>query len=253
MYPDISPDGQKFVFAKVVGDKASKDKSIWIANIDGSNPRLLANSGTYPSFSADGKRVFFERGRNKVMVVNISDSIVSEFFPRDIEAFAGREIAVPSVSPNERYIAVTIDYPKKWKTWVYDFKTEDFFILGHGCQGNWLADSNSLFWVERGSFNSVSALSIYDVKSRINKIFHDHGEPHGQEYFPYVTRDNELLLWAASPKDEHSHYTANYQLFYRKIDSPKRHQITNDSHTNRWPKMYRESKNLNHDANHNHQ
>jgi TolB protein len=53
--PEISPDGQLIVFSLGDGQKAS----VWIINRDGSQPRVVYDSGWDPTWSPDGKQLLF--------------------------------------------------------------------------------------------------------------------------------------------------------------------------------------------------
>jgi len=49
---DVSPDGSKIVYV---------NKGIWISNIDGSNQKIIQNSGTHPLWSPFGEMIAFSR------------------------------------------------------------------------------------------------------------------------------------------------------------------------------------------------
>jgi TolB protein len=65
LYPDISPDGTKIVFAKIDDSPGSDNQyDIWVVNTDGSGLTQLTN-GTeqdmYPVWSPDGTKIAFSR------------------------------------------------------------------------------------------------------------------------------------------------------------------------------------------------
>jgi hypothetical protein len=64
--PAVSPDGKQFAWQT---DLASKEDEIFIANIDGSNPRNITNApgnDGHPWYSRDGKTLVFESDRTGV-------------------------------------------------------------------------------------------------------------------------------------------------------------------------------------------
>ena len=82
-----------------------------------------------------------------------------------------------------------------------------------------------------------SGLNSYLVDQKSNLVLHDREDPFGHEYFPSISDDGRFLLFSASPSDQHSHESANYQLFVKDLESGELHRITDDGHTNRWPKL----------------
>ena len=235
MNPAVSPDGKWIAFARSAVLERNAPSDIWMVRVDGSEPRLLVKDGAYPSFGSDNTKLYFNRGSRKVMSVNLETSKEEEIFPKNIAPFSGRVVNLPRMSPDGRYLAFSSDYPNRWKTWVYDFKTSTPTKIGHGCEPNWSSDSKSLVWVSTGSAKSKSGIFKFDLETKQRSELQDSGEPFGHEYFPHLEQEGELLFWAACPVDQHSHFSANYQLFSRDLATGTRVKLTNDTFTNRWP------------------
>ncbi len=234
--PDVSKDGKLIVYSR--GKSAiGRDCDIWIANADGSNPRLLVKNGNFATFSSDGKTVYFEREQSKVMAVSVNGGEEREIFPLGLKPFAGKKIVLPRVSPNGKYLAFGSEYPRFWETWVIDLQTKEFFNVGYGCEPVWNSDSSSFYWVTRENTKSKSGISFFDIATKTTRTVQDNGEPFGHEYFPNISADEKVLLWSACPGDQHSHETSNYQLFAKEIGSDNIRRLTHDSFTNRWPKI----------------
>jgi Tol biopolymer transport system component len=67
--PAVSPDGKQFAWQT---DLAGKEDEIFLANIDGTNPRNLTNApgnDGHPWFSRDGKTLVFESDRTGTMEI----------------------------------------------------------------------------------------------------------------------------------------------------------------------------------------
>ena len=236
--PDVSKDGKFIVYAR--GKSAiGRNCDIWLANSDGSMPRLLVKNGNFPTFSTDGKTVYFEREQSKVMAFSIEKGEAREIFPLGLKPFFGKKVVLPRVSPDGTYLAFGSAYPRFWETWVINLQTKEFFNVGFGCEPVWNSDSTSFYWVTRENTKSKSGISYFDIATKSSKTVQDNGEPFGHEYFPNISDDGALLVWGACPGNQHSHETSNYQLFAREVATDTIRRITNDPHTNRWPKLMR--------------
>ncbi|WP_422348362.1 amidohydrolase family protein [Flagellimonas sp.] len=65
--PSFSLDGRKITYRKEPGNNDqgrsfAKKTGIYSINADGSNPNWVVNEGEYPTFSKDGKRIFYQTG-----------------------------------------------------------------------------------------------------------------------------------------------------------------------------------------------
>jgi imidazolonepropionase-like amidohydrolase/Tol biopolymer transport system component len=65
--PAFSPDGKMIVYQKSPGNGDQgfaycEDPGLYLMQADGNDAKLLIDEGSYPQFSADGKRVFYQSG-----------------------------------------------------------------------------------------------------------------------------------------------------------------------------------------------
>ncbi len=78
-FPNLSPDGRRIVFRKMVGETNSE---VWVANRDGSGQRNLTNDPAFdgwPEWSPDGRRITFasnRAGNHKIYTMNRDGSDV---------------------------------------------------------------------------------------------------------------------------------------------------------------------------------
>ena len=76
-YPRISPDGSRIVFARShqpwVSQRNVYAWDVIMLDLESGKEQLLAKNGNVPTWSADGKTVYFQRNANQVVAVGIRD------------------------------------------------------------------------------------------------------------------------------------------------------------------------------------
>lgn len=237
IYPDTSPNGQWIVFAKAETTARTSPADIWIVRPDGSDAKLIAKDGTFPTFSGDGQTVYFERDRNKAMAVDVSGENLREIFPAGNKEFGSSALIKPRVSPDSRYLAFISDKKGRWNTWYVDLRESKLLHLEKGCEPTWYPDSERVAWIKTGGVKDGSGLYTFDTNNRNVTVLQDGGPPRGHEYFPTISRNGDFLLYSSCREGEHSHIDANYQLFIKDLQTNELTRVTFDQHTNRWPKL----------------
>jgi Tol biopolymer transport system component len=211
---------------------------IWIVDSDGSNARLLAENGTFPTFSPDGTHIYFERQRRRVMRMKADGTKLQKVFPGNKKGFGGFDVAKPRVSADERYVAFNTDRGGRWSSWVADLKSKDAWYFAKGCEPTWYADGRRVAWIKAAGAKEDSGVFAGDFKGKTFWTVEDAGPPRGHEYFPTFFGDDRYLTYSASrgPKD-HDQDSANYQIFVKDLKTGERFRLTYDGFTNRWPKI----------------
>jgi hypothetical protein len=69
--PKISPDGKTILYRR--GTEATREKSIWLVNIDGTNNRKIVDNATNGIWHPDGERIIFYR-EPEVFILNLKDN-----------------------------------------------------------------------------------------------------------------------------------------------------------------------------------
>lgn len=237
IYPDVSPDKQWIVCARSSSLRRTARAGIWLMRPDGTEGRRIAKNGTFPTFSSDGARVYFERGRKAVYSVTLSNGKVEHVFPTKAHRFSGFSVIKPRVSPDGKSVAFISNKLGRWNSWIVDLQTGTLEHIGDGCEPCWYEHSDALAWIK--SRETKGATGIYklnrDTQTRVE--LQDSPPPRGHEYFPTVCAEDQLLLYAACRDIEHSHIYSNYQLFVKNLTSQEVVRITFDTYTNRWPKL----------------
>jgi TolB protein len=101
-YPSISPDGKQIAYHRI------KDEGIYIANIDGSNPRRIVGGETCcVQWSPDAKRLVYllgklKAGDTKIYVVNVDGTGGVEIAPGFTPSWSpdGTKIVYAGCQPN---------------------------------------------------------------------------------------------------------------------------------------------------------
>ena len=244
MYPDPSPNGKLVVFSRSKTTSKRAQSEVWIVEKDGSNPKRLSVNGTYPTFSADGKTVYFERERKKVMAIDLYGGKERYIFPINNKEFKRYQVVKPRVSSDGRWVAFTSDRKGglkkgRWNAWYAEIETGKAFRIHKGCEPVFYSNGNQLAWInnERDIAKERSGIFTYTISDRSFKALEDAGPPRGHEYGPTLAANDRYLLYFACRPKEHSHQSANYQIFVKDLKTQTKTRVTFDAHTNRWPKL----------------
>lgn len=240
IYPDVSPDFQKIVFAKAETLDRDSDSEIWIIDRDGKNPVKLSD-GTFPTFSADGKKVYYERKRAKVLEYNLETKAEKQIFPLPGTPFVNHKVIKPRISSDGGVLYFTSDFGGRWTAWSYGFEAKGIAKIGQGCEPAPFKNELAAAWIRRDNVKAGSGIAKFELKTGESSILEDKGESFknlgfGHEYFPSLTAGDKFLFYSACPSGQHSHYTANYQLFIKDLSNSETVRLSFDKYTNRWPK-----------------
>lgn len=237
IYPDPAPSGEWIVFSRAVSTERTAKADIWLIKPDGTDSRKLASNGTFPTFSGDGNTVYFERGRNQLIAINIDGSNERELFPAGNAAFGNYQVIKPRVSPNGQHAAFISDKKGRWNTWIVDLADGTLQHLDDGCEPAWFKDGKDVAWIKTKGARGGSGLYKFNRATKAVSELQDGNPPRGHEYFPSVVANDAYLLFSSCREKEHSHITANYQIYIKALPDSEPVRITFDEHTNRWPKL----------------
>ncbi|MCC6723829.1 MAG: PD40 domain-containing protein [Saprospiraceae bacterium] len=161
--PSFSPDGKWIVFVKEGGNEHQgfahcKEPGIYLIPSDGSaEPKLVTPQGEYPQFSADGKRIFYQKGGYLFGSLVKSVESVDLNGQNKQEHFDGKYSHRYVISPDNKWVA----WSELFKVYVAPFpKTGKKVGLTSGTKAvpvaqvakdaginiHWSADSKTLHW-----------------------------------------------------------------------------------------------------------
>jgi uncharacterized membrane protein YbhN (UPF0104 family) len=238
MYPIADPQGQWVAFAKTRTTLRTAPSEVWRVRPDGSEPEKLLEDAGFPSFSADGATLYFQRGRKAVAALDLTTRKVRRLFPKAEQKFGNYQVLMPRVSEDGQRVVFTSDKGGTWNTWMAEIATGEFTHVYHGCEVSWYpGSSQQVLWVSTKDAREGSGIYSLNLRNKERRELIDRDAPRGHEYFPGVTPDGKFLLFGACSPGQHSHIDSDYQLFVKELASQKVARITFDGFTNRWPRF----------------
>lgn len=237
MFPDPSPDGKQIVFARSKSLNRLAPSEIWIAGSNGSNPSKLVENGNFPTFSSNGKKIYFERQRKKAMVFDLETRSETEMFPGSNKKFKKYQVVKPRVSFNGRIVAFISDVPERWNAWYADIKEGETLRIENGCEPVPFSQGEKIAFIGNLKAKERTGILSFNISDRSIEKIEDADAPRGHEYFPTLASHDRYLLYGACRPEEHSHETGNYQIFIKDLKTGRKARITFDAFTNRWPKL----------------
>jgi len=236
-YPDPSPDGKWIVYARSHTNFRLAPSEIWIVDRDGKVAKRLNENGNFPTFSRDGKTIYFERERKSVISINLDGTNETKIFPLKRGNYKNGAVIKPSISPDGKWLAFTSDKPDRWNTWLANLETGEATFTIRGCEASFWNDGKNLSYINKSTALSKSGIYSIELETKQVSTLQDAGEPRGHEYFPTISPDGKFLLYAASLVTQHDHETSNYEIYIKDLESAVVARLTFDGYTNRWPKF----------------
>ena len=241
-YPRISPNGKQIVFARshqpLVSQRNIYPWDVYLLDLKSGKERLLAKNGNLPTWSIDGKRVFFQRHGNTVVELNLRSNREKILYQsgKNIKVPPKTALGTPSISAKGDRLATTFRNTMR-ATGVVGSKGR-VRKTGNGCQLSWGPGDRYLYKIDDGG-KMKNALYKIDVKTlAVTKWFDAQGN-YSHEYFPRISNTADVLVYGAS-SGGHEHDTADYEIFLWVIGAPANQakRITFHAGNDCWPDVY---------------
>jgi Tol biopolymer transport system component len=241
-FPRISPDGSKVVFARSqepwVSQRNKYPWDTWLLDLQTGESRLLAKNANTPTWSSDGKKVYFQRQANQFVEYILATQKETVIFEtgRNLPLDAAVTLETPIWSEARQALAVTLRVGQNG-TFLID-RDKTLRQVGEGCQLNWSPDSDFLYYVDHDLSGNNAFYRVNPETLEREKWFKAADE-YSHVYFPKIANIPDVLVYGASTGG-HEHDTADYEIFLWPIGSPMNNTVRLIYHTgnDNWPDVF---------------
>ena len=241
-FPRIAPDGTRIVFARSKQPWASqRNTTAWdiiVLDLQTGQERELAKDGNVPTWSADGRKVYFQRNANQLVELEVASGKQTVVWQSglNLELKPSVTLENPAVAPKGGAMAVTLRGGMR-ATAIID-PTGKLRLTGDGCQLNWAPDGSYLYKVDHGG-RQKNAIYRVDPEALTATPWFDAPGEYSHEYFPKLDNSGSVLVYGAS-SGGHEHDTADYEIFLWPITRPAAEAVRLTYHTGNdcWPDIY---------------
>jgi Tol biopolymer transport system component len=256
-FPRISPDGAKVLFVRSqsgwVPENDAEMYTKWkvmCVNMDGTNEKLIADTAVWATWRPSGDSIVFARGP-KVFIKSLATSEEKEIYDAEKSYKKGTNAQQPELSPNGKWIGVTLRGTKR-DVIIWNREKNEGYSLSGGCELTWFPDNKRAVRMNEGQGNGSTEVLVFDIDGNgkpvdvqsgmsINKKFRFMDLPgrRSHEYFPQISPDGVWMVWGATQYG-HEHDISNYQIYLWKIgtDAKTATRLTFHSGNDRWPDIF---------------
>ena len=240
-FPRISPNGSQIVFMRSrVPWVSLRDLTHWdtyLLDLKTGRERLLAEFAGAPTWSADGKSVFFQRRGVEFVEHDLSSGEERVRFRSGAGGLPeGVQLYEPSLSTDLEQLAVTWRGSRRM-TAIVD-AVGSVRATGDGCQLTWAPDDRFVYWIDDGG---AMQNQVYrrPVTGGSAEPWLDLPMPYSHEYFPKLNQDGRYLVLGASTGG-HEHDVADYEIFLWPVGAPADQalRLTFHSGNDNWPDIF---------------
>ena len=241
-FPRISPDGGKVLFCRSQEPWVSQRNKFawdtWILDLATGTTQLLAKNANTPTWSADGKKIYFVRQANQFVEYTLANQKEIMVFEtgKTHSLNASIQLETPVWSDAKQTLAVTLRGGARG-TFIIN-KDKSLQQIGRGCQLNWSPDSSFLYLVDHQK-TGRNAFFRVNPETLEKKLWFDAPGAYSHEYFPKISNTGDMLVFGASIGG-HEHDRADYEIFLWPIGTPMGNTARLSFHTgnDNWPDIF---------------
>ena len=240
-YPRISPNGRYVVFARShipwVSQRKQAPWDVILLDLQSGEEKLLAKNANMPTWSADGKKVFFIRNLIEFTQIDIKSGKEKLLYKSGTGDISHKTILqTPHLSPDKEKMSVTLR-GRQHRIGIADLKGK-FKEIADGCQLTWSRDGSFLYFVDYGG-KQKNAIYIYEPDKDKTTMWLDLPGEYSHEYFPKLSQQEDYLIFASSTGD-HEHDSADYEIFLWQVGTPAENASRLTFHTgnDNWPDIH---------------
>lgn len=240
-FPRISPDGSKVVFCRSREPWVSqRNKLLWnthLLDLQTGRSSLLAINANTPTWSADGKKVYFQRQGNQVVEHTLADhkEVVVFESGKNLSIDSRYTLNTPVWDKYGQHLAVTLRGPGLG-TFIIG-RDASLRQVGLGCELNWAPDASYLYYVEdKGREKHFYKV---DPDTLDKTLWYNAPGKYSHQYWPKLSNEGNILVFGASTGG-HEHDKADYEIFLWPIHAPVSDTTRLSFHTgnDNWPDIF---------------
>ena len=233
VFPAPSDCGRYIAYAESDSTAREAQARLMVFDRQAKRAELLAANGTFPSFSSDGKTIYFEQDRRKIMRVDTETGEQSEIFSPEKTGFEGYQISKPNLSADGKTLFVTSDRGGRWHVWKISLETHQAWNVGRGCEPVSLQNGDAVAWISpKGRLSGTEALMMDFRTGKVTKLLPDY--PGRFQYFPSVDRTGQFFICSVSNGLSLFRRAASYSLVAVDLASGKFNRLTGRASSCRW-------------------
>jgi Tol biopolymer transport system component len=251
----FSPDGATVLFVRSKGgwepegDADIYDKwDLWTIPVSGGEDKKVAENACWGTWRPSGDSIVFARGA-KVFIKCLADGTERELFDAEKSIKKGAIAQQPSLSPDGRFLAVTLRGTRR-DAGIWNFAKNEWISYGGGCEITWFPDVKRVLRVNEGMGNGSTEVLAFNIDADgkpIDKIglsdktrFMDLPGRRSHEYFPKLDPTGKWLVWGAT-QTGHEHDIYDYEIYLWNITTDKKKdfvRLTFHTGNDRWPDIF---------------
>jgi Tol biopolymer transport system component len=219
---------------------SQRNQQLWDViqlDLETGEEQLLAKNGNTPTWSADGRKVYFQK--NVVHFAEVDAKTGDErvlFSSGSGQVKKGAVLFTPTYNAEIKKMAVTLHIGDYTTTIVN--RNGGVNKIARGCQVTWNRRGDALYFVGHGGKMS-NAFYLYHPDTGKSTMWLDLPGEYSHEYFPKLSNGENYLVFGAS-KGGHEHDSADYEIFLWQVGAPAESAARMTFHTgnDNWPDVF---------------